>query len=125
VNLDTLQLYCDVVRLRSFSRGAAAHGISQSAASQSIQQLESDLDVALLDRSRRPLQPTEEGQLFYEACRTLLQDFEKARVEVQAARQRVDGTVRVAAIYSVGLHDMSRHMQPFQAAYPQARVLLE
>ena len=125
VNLDTLQLYCDVVRLRSFSRGAAVHGISQSAASQSIQQLESDLDVALLDRSRRPLQATEEGRLFYEACRTLLQDFEKARVEVQAARQRVDGTVRVAAIYSVGLHDMSRHMQPFQAAYPHARVLLE
>jgi DNA-binding transcriptional LysR family regulator len=125
VNLDTLQLYCDVVRLRSFSRGAAVHGVSQSAASQSIQQLESELDVALLDRSRRPLQATEEGQLFYDACRTLLQDFEKARVEIQAARQRVDGTVRVAAIYSVGLHDMSRHMQPFQAAYPQARVLLE
>src|SRR4030095_6481753 len=40
VNLDTLQLSCDVVRLRSFSRGAAAQGISQSAASQSIQQLE-------------------------------------------------------------------------------------
>jgi DNA-binding transcriptional LysR family regulator len=116
VNLDTLQLYCDVVRLRSFSRGAAVHGISQSAASQSIQQLESDLDVALLDRSRRPLQATEEGRLFYEACRTLLQGFEKARVEVQAARQRVDGTVRVAAIYSVGLHDMSRHVQPFEAA---------
>jgi DNA-binding transcriptional LysR family regulator len=37
----------------------------------------------------------------------------------------VEGTIRVAAIYSVGLHDMSRHMQPFMAAYPQARVLLE
>jgi len=37
----------------------------------------------------------------------------------------VEGTVRVAAIYSVGLHDMSRHMQPFMAAYPNARVLLE
>jgi DNA-binding transcriptional LysR family regulator len=125
VNLETLKLYCDVVRLRSFSRGAAVHGVSQSAASQSIQQLESDLDVALLDRSRRPLLATDAGQLFFEACRTLLQDFEKARAELQAARQRVDGTVRVAAIYSVGLHDMSRHMQPFMAAYPQARVLLE
>jgi len=118
-------LYCDVVRLRSFSRGAAAHGVSQSAASQSIQQLESELDVALVDRSRRPLQPTEQGQVFFEACRTLLQDFEKARAELVASRERVEGTVRVAAIYSVGLHDMSRHMQPFMAAYPQARVLLE
>jgi DNA-binding transcriptional LysR family regulator len=125
VNLDSLELYCDVVRLRSVSRGAAAHGVSQSAASQSIQQLEGELDVALLDRSRRPLQATEAGRAFYEACRTLLQGFDKARSELVASRQRVDGTVRVAAIYSVGLHDMSRHMQPFMSAHPQARVLLE
>lgn len=125
MNLDTLRLYCDVVRLRSFSRGAATNSVSQSAASQAIQQLEAELDVALLDRSRRPLQATEEGQTFYEACRTLLQGFDKARADLAASRQRVEGTVRVAAIYSVGLHDMSRHMQPFMAAYPQARVLLE
>lgn len=125
MNLDTLRLYCDVVRLRSFSRGAAANSVSQSAASQAIQQLEAELDVALLDRSRRPPQATEEGRGFYEACRTLLQGFDKARADLAASRQRVEGTVRVAAIYSVGLHDMSRHMQPFMAAYPQARVLLK
>jgi DNA-binding transcriptional LysR family regulator len=125
VNLETLQLYCDVVRLRSFSRGAAANGVSQSAASQSIQQLEAELDVPLLDRSRRPLEATADGQAFFEACRTLLQGFDKAKAELQATRQRVEGTVRVAAIYSVGLHDMSRHMQPFMAAYPHAKVLLE
>ncbi len=125
MNLETLKLYRDVVRLRSFSRAAAANGVTQSAASQSIQQLEAELDVLLLDRSRRPLQPTEEGRDFYEACRTLLQGFEKARADLAASRHRVEGTVRVAAIYSVGLHDMSRHMQPFMSAYPQARVLLE
>jgi DNA-binding transcriptional LysR family regulator len=125
VTLDTLKLYGDVVRLRSFSRGAAANGVSQSAASQSIQQLEAELDVVLLDRSRRPLQPTDQGRGFYEACRSLLQGFDKARADLAAARHRVEGTVRVAAIYSVGLHDMSRHMQPFMSTYPQARVLLE
>jgi DNA-binding transcriptional LysR family regulator len=125
VHLETLKLYCDVVRLRSFSRAAAVSSVSQSAASQSIQQLEAELDVILLDRSRRPLQATEEGRGFYEACRTLLVGFDKARADLAASRQRVEGTVRVAAIYSVGLHDMSRHMQPFMALYPQARVLLE
>jgi DNA-binding transcriptional LysR family regulator len=125
VTLETLRLYRDVVRLRSFSRGAATNGVSQSAASQAIQQLEAELDALLLDRSRRPLRPTEEGQLFYDACRTLLQGFEEARAELAASRQRVEGTVRVAAIYSVGLHDMSRHLQPFMASYPQARVRLE
>ena len=125
MNLETLRLYCDIVRLRSFSRGATANSVSQSAASQSIQQLEGELGAALLDRSRRPLVATQEGQAFYEACRTLILGFDKARAEIQSSRQRVEGTVRVAAIYSVGLHDMSRHMQPFMAAYPQARVLLE
>jgi len=105
VNLDTLKLYCDVVRLRSFSRAAAANGVTQSAASQSIQQIEGDLDVP--------------------ACRDLLEGFEKARAGLLASRERVEGTVRVAAIYSVGLHDMSRHMQPFMSAHPHARVLLE
>src|SRR5713101_4912391 len=98
MNLAGLKLYCDVVRLRSFSRGALANGVSQSAASQSIQQLEGELDLTLLDRSRRPLLPTEEGRTFYEACRTLLQGFEKARAELSMAKQRVEGTVRVAAI---------------------------
>jgi len=125
VHLDTIKLFCDVVRLRSISRGAAANGVTQSGASQAIQQLEAELDAQLLDRSRRPLQPTAEGRGFHDACRTLLQGFARARADLAAARQRVEGTVRVAAIYSVGLHDMSRHMQPFMAAYPQARVLLE
>src|SRR5678815_3035623 len=125
MNLETLKLYCDVVRLRSFSRGAATNAVSQSAASQAIQQLEGDLDAVLLDRSRRPLLPTEQGQAFYEACRTLLQGWEKARADLAAARERVEGTGRVAALHSVGRRDMSRHMQAFMAAYPQARVLLE
>jgi DNA-binding transcriptional LysR family regulator len=125
MTLETLRLYCDVVRLRSVSWGAAANSISQSAASQAIQQLEGELGTPLLDRSRRPVGPTDEGRKFYDACRGLIQGFEKARAEIAAARQRVEGTVRVAAIYSVGLHDMSRHMQPFMSAHPQARVLLE
>lgn len=125
MNLETLQLFCDVVRLQSFSRGAQANAVSQSAASQAIQQLEAELGAVLLDRSRRPLQPTEQGRRFNDVCRTLLVGFEEARAELAASRQRVEGTVRVAAIYSVGLHDVSRHIQPFMSEHQYARVLLE
>jgi len=125
VHLETLRLYCDVVRLRSFSRGADANEVSQSAASQAIQQLEADLDVQLLDRTKRPFTVTREGRLFYEACRDLLDRYAQARARIASARTRLDGTVRVAAIYSVGLHEMSRHMQPFMSAHPQAKVQLE
>jgi len=125
VNLETLHLYCDIVRFRSFSRGASANAVSQSAASQAIRQLETDLDVRLLDRSKRPFALTSEGRAFYEGCRELLQQYEKVRARIASARSRLSGPVRVAAIYSVGLHDMSRHVQPFMSQYPEAKVHLE
>src|SRR5207245_874599 len=57
--------------------------------------------------------------------RAIRESWEKAKGEVAAVKARVDGTVRVAAIYSVGLHDVSRHMQRFMSLYPEARVQLE
>jgi DNA-binding transcriptional LysR family regulator len=125
VHLETLRLYCDVVRLRSFSRGAEQNFVSQSAASQAVQQLETQLGVVLIDRTKRPFVITREGEAFSDAARGILESWEKAKAEVAAVKARVDGTVRVAAIYSVGLHDMSRPMQQFMSLYPQARVQLE
>jgi len=90
-----------------------------------MQQLETELGEVLLDRTKRPFVVTPEGQAFYEACRGLLESWEKARAEVAAVKARVDGTVRVAAIYSVGLHDVSRNVQQFMSLYPEARVQLE
>jgi DNA-binding transcriptional LysR family regulator len=125
MTLETLHLYCDIVRLRSFSKAASAHEVSQSAASQAIQQLEADLETRLIDRTKRPFKVTREGRIFYEACRDLLDRYGRAKARIASARTLLDGTVRVAAIYSVGLHDVSRHLQPFMAAHPHAKVLLE
>ena len=125
MHLETLRLYCDVVRLRSFSRGAEQNFVSQSAASQAIQQLEGELGVSLVDRTQRPFVVTPEGRAFSDACRGLLESWEKAKAGIAAVKARVDGTVRVAAIYSVGLHDVSRHVQKFMSLYPAARVQLE
>lgn len=125
VQLQTLRLYCDIVRLRSFSRGAEQAFVSQSAASQAVQQLEREVGAALIDRTKRPFVITPEGQAFYNACRGLLDAWDQAKAEVAAVKVRVDGTVRVAAIYSVGLHDMSHHLQRFMSLYPTARVQLE
>ena len=125
MHLETLRLYCDVVRLRSFSKGAEQNFVSQSAASQAVQQLESQVGASLIDRTKRPFAVTPQGQALYEACRSMLEAWEKAKAEVAAVKARLDGTVRVAAIYSVGLHDVSRPMQQFAALYPEARVQLE
>ena len=125
MHLETLRLYCDVVRLRSFSKGAEQSFVSQSAASQAVQQLEAQVGAVLIDRTRRPFAVTPEGRSLYEACRAMLEAWDRAKSDVAAVKARVDGTVRVAAIYSVGLHDVSRPMQQFSSLYPEARVQLE
>lgn len=125
MTLEMLKLYCDIVRLHSFSQGATASQVSQSAASQAIQQLEGELDVLLIDRSKRPFMVTPEGRTFYEGCLSILQGFEKVRAQIVSTRTQITGSVRVAAIYSVGIHIMSDHMQRFMSLHPQAKVRLE
>ncbi len=125
MNIDMLRLYCHVVQTNSFSRGARESGVTQSAASQSIRQLEDDLEVTLLDRSKRPFAVTDQGEKFYRACRDLLEGFDRVRDELARDKRRVEGTIRVAAIYSIGLHDMGVYMQRFRNLYPEARVRLD
>jgi len=122
---EAMQLYCDIIRLRSFSRAADEHNISQSAVSQTIQQMEHDLRARLIDRSMRPFSLTAEGQKFYDVCRQILAIFEETRAEISGSRKELSGTVRVAAIYSIGLQGMSGPMQQFLSHYPRARVKLE
>ncbi len=125
MTLETLKLYCDIVRLRSFSQGAAVSHISQSAASQAIQQLEAELQTRLIDRSKRPFMLTPAGQTFYAGCETILEEFDKMLETTASHRTQITGSVRVAAIYSVGIHIMSDHMQRFMTLHPQAKVRLE
>ena len=64
MSFEHLSLYRDIVQARSLSRGAAMNGISQSAASQQLHELETRLGVTLLDRSTRPFTLTSAGRLY-------------------------------------------------------------
>jgi DNA-binding transcriptional LysR family regulator len=125
MHIDTLKVYCDVVRLRSFSRGAEANGILQATASLTVQRLEKHLGVALIDRSCRPWKLTPEGQKFYEGCRKVLESYYALESDVRGQQMAADTVVRVAAIYSVNLRDMSRCVQRFNETRPLSRVELE
>lgn len=124
MNLETLYLYCDVIRSNSFSLGAAANQVSQSAASQSVRQLEQELGVQLIDRTKRPFMVTREGDVFFEACQEIVECLEKAKAQINTHRTRIEGTVRVAVIYSVGLQDMGWYTQNFTTLYSRARIRL-
>jgi DNA-binding transcriptional LysR family regulator len=125
VNIKSLKIFCDIVSRRSFSRAAEDNGISQSGASQVVSQLENRLGVQLIERSKRPLSPTREGQVFFEGCRKIIDRYDALEDEVRSLHEQVAGRVRVAAIYSVGLHHMSRYLQEFMSQHPKANVRLE
>jgi DNA-binding transcriptional LysR family regulator len=125
MNLKSLKIFCDIVSRRSFSRAAEDNGISQSGASQVVGQLENRLGVQLIERSKRPLVPTREGQVFYDGCRKIIARYDALEDEVRSLHEQVAGRVRVAAIYSVGLHHMSRYLQEFMSQHPKANVRLE
>src|SRR4029077_2245662 len=75
IQLKSLKVFCDVVRQRSFSRAADENHISQSGASQLVQQLEEGLGVKLIDRSKRPFVLTPEGEVYYEGCRGVVERY--------------------------------------------------
>ncbi|HUY87428.1 MAG TPA: LysR family transcriptional regulator [Pirellulales bacterium] len=125
VQVKGLKVFCDVVRQRSFSRAADENGISQSGASQLVQQLEEGLGVKLIDRSKRPFVLTPEGEVYYDGCREVVERYFAIEERVRTLHQEVAGRVRVASIYSVGLHHMNRCLQEFLSQHPKANVRLE
>lgn len=125
MNLAAMQLFCDVVRCRSFSQAAGLNNISQSAASQAVMQLEKELGVQLIDRSKRPFILTAEGEIYYNGFSDMLNRYEAAQADIRSLREEVAGMVKVSAIYSIGLHEMRTCMQNFMSRYPKARVKLQ
>jgi DNA-binding transcriptional LysR family regulator len=107
------------------SKGAKLCNVSQSAASQHVQELERRLSAILFDRGRRPLELTPAGKLYYEYCRDLLRREEEFARSLAALKGGVEGTVHVASIYSIGLTEMSRLQEEFGARHPAARLQVE
>lgn len=125
MNIETLRIFCDVVQHQSFSRGANVNEVSQSAATQSVHRVEKHFGIKLVDRSKRPFVLTLEGQACYEGFREVLELYDSVEAQLRSMRMEISGSVRVAAIYSIGLHDMSRAMQEFMRNYPKAKIRLE
>jgi DNA-binding transcriptional LysR family regulator len=125
MHLRNVEIFCDVVALRSFSKAADVHNVSQSSASQAVHMLEKRLGSQLIDRSKRPLELTPAGQVYYDGCRELLVSFRKIEDRVQQMRNKVVGRVRIAAIYSAGLSQLEAHVTRFEELYPDVELHLE
>jgi LysR family transcriptional regulator, transcriptional activator of the cysJI operon len=125
VIFDDCKLFRDIVQSRSVSRGASLNGISQSAASQHIQEMERRLELSLLDRSVRPLEVTQAGKLYFDLCRDVLRREEEFHAAADLLKKQVDGRARVVSIYSFGLSEMTRLRSEFEQRFPEAELHVE
>jgi DNA-binding transcriptional LysR family regulator len=123
--LRNVELFCEVVRCRSFTRAAEQQQVSQSSVSQAITSLEKRLGTRLIDRSHRPLELTPAGQVYYEGCRELLDGFREIEDRVQRMGDKITGRVRVVSIFSVGLSQMEAYVSRFEDLYPDVSLQVE
>lgn len=119
MNVGNLRLIRDVAHLRNVSKAARMHQLSQSAVSQQIREIERELGVELFDRGTRPLTVTAAGKLYLDYCRDVLRRHDELAASLERLQKQANGTARLAAIYSVGLSEMSQIEERFQKRFPE------
>lgn len=124
MNLDIAKLFCDVVEMKNFSRAAEVHGISQSAVSQQIAQLEAQYKVQLLDRKKRPLALTPAGEIFFQACRDIIERCQRLEKDLLQMSQQ-SSKIHLAAIFSIGMHTLQPYVKKFMSIYPDVNLSIE
>ncbi len=125
MHIDMLKVFCDLADLRSFSRTAEKHLLSQSAVSQQLAQLELSHKCQLINRKKRPIELTKEGQLLYRASKDMLDRYELLKNELNTLQKSSVSRINVAAIFSIGMHTLPDYVKKFMVRYPNVNVHIE
>ena len=127
MQIETLKIFCDLVETESFSQAAERNFVTQSAVSQQVRSLEEKFRRRLLERvrGRREVKLTNAGEAFYRGSRNVLAAYGSLQESLRELSGTVSGTVRVATVYSVGLHELPPVVRRFMELYPSAKIDLE
>lgn len=118
-------MFCDLAESGSFTKAAQTNGVTQSAVSQQVSSLERQLGCLLIERSKKKFRLTREGQLLYEHGRQIVQAHDTLLSRLQEVKHIVSGSIRVATIYSIGLHDLPPYLKQFLRAHPTINIHVE
>jgi len=122
LKLNQIESFVAVVESGSFTRAAERSGQSKALLSLHLKQLESELGVALLNRSTRRLSLTEAGERFYQDCQPILNATQYA---VERARQEQDslqGSLRISASAGYGSSAIVPALARFSLRHPELRI---
>src|SRR5215471_4210895 len=119
--LAAIQVFAQVVESGSFAKAAERLGLSTSATSRLIAELEQHLATRLLNRTTRKVSLTESGRAFYERAVQLLADLEEAEQEAGRAAVVPRGTIKLATSAAFGVRHVAPAIAAFLARHPEVK----
>jgi len=125
MQIESLKVFCDLAETESFTKTAQINNITQSAVSQQISSLERQFKSLLIERSKKRFRLTREGKVLYDYSKQIIQTYDSLYSKLQEIQDIISGTIRVATIYSIGLHDLPPYIKKFLKAYPTVNVHVE
>lgn len=125
MQIESLKVFCDLAETESFTKAAQINEVTQSAVSQQISSLERQFKSLLIERSKKKFRLTREGQVLYEFSKQIIQTYDALHSKLQEIKDIISGTIRVATIYSIGLHDLPPYIKRFLKDYPTVHVHVE
>ncbi len=125
MQIETLKVFCDLAETESFTKAAQINHVTQSAVSQQIGALEKQFKSLLIERSKKKFRLTREGQVLFEYSKQIIQTYDSLHHRLQEIKEIISGTIRVATIYSIGLHDLPPYLTKFLKLFPTVSVQVE
>lgn len=125
MQIDSLKVFCDLVESESFTKAAQINNVTQSAVSQTISSLERLFKSLLIERSKRNFRLTAEGEVLYDYSKQILQTYDALQSRLQEIKEDISGNIRVATIYSIGLHVLPPYVKKFMKSFPTVNVHVE
>ena len=125
MQIESLKVFCDLTETESFTKAAQVNGVTQSAVSQQISALERQFKSLLIERSKKKFRLTREGQVLYDYSKQIIQTYDSLNNKLAELKDIISGTIRVATIYSIGLHDLPPYIKRFMKNYPTVNIHVE
>jgi DNA-binding transcriptional LysR family regulator len=125
MQIESLKVFCDLAETESFTKAAQINSVTQSAVSQQISSLERQFKSLLIERSKKKFRLTREGQVLYDFSKQIIQTYDGLHSRLQEIKDIISGTIRLATIYSIGLHDLPPYIKKFLKEYPTVHVHVE
>ncbi len=121
-HMSRIGVFIAVVKSASFAGAAQTLGITSSAVSKQIQNLEQDLKIKLLNRTTRNVSLTEEGAIYFERAARALEDLKEAEEQINELKTRPRGPLKVSLPQSLGIKYFGNAIASFAAQYPEVEL---